>query len=104
MERERQLHDELMQCRQNGDSYFNGVRRNEIRRLQQNSDRVNSLKENELRQLVEELQQFNSHKVYDTEVGHATRFVYDNSKLIRAIAQFGEGILLVRKKVFSCAG
>jgi hypothetical protein len=89
MERERQLHDELMHCRHAGETHFNG-RRNEVRRLQQNSDRINSLKENEVRHLIEELQSFGARKAYDTEVGHATRFVYDNSKLIRAITQFGE--------------
>ena len=92
MERERQLHDELMHCRHAGETHFNG-RRNEVRRLQQNSDRINSLKENEVRQLSEELQSFGARKAYDTEVGHATRFVYDNSKLIRAITQFGESMI-----------
>jgi len=80
VDRERQLLAALNQIRSEGHQYL-ANRKVAIRQLEENSDAD---------QLANGLKSFLSLKQQDADLGHVTRFVYDNSKLIRSISQFGE--------------
>lgn len=85
-ERERQLLAALSRVREEG-QYYISSRNAELRNLQQTS--TNNSDKNE-EAIVSELKQFLANKQHDLELGHVTRFLYDNSKLIQLIAHFGE--------------
>ena len=80
IDRERQLLAALNQIRSEGHQYL-ANRKVAIRQLEENSDP---------NQLANGLKTFLSLKQQDADLGHVTRFVYDNSKLIRSVSQFGE--------------
>ncbi|KAE9555323.1 hypothetical protein FO519_001482 [Halicephalobus sp. NKZ332] len=80
VDRERQLLAALNQIRSEGHQYL-ANRKVAIRQLEETSDPD---------QLAHGLKSFLSLKQQDADLGHVTRFVYDNSKLIRSLSQFGE--------------
>uniref|UniRef100_A0A914YBW2 CUE domain-containing protein n=1 Tax=Panagrolaimus superbus TaxID=310955 RepID=A0A914YBW2_9BILA len=82
-ERERQLLAALSRVREEGTHYIS-ARHSELRQLQ--SSTQNSTEDS----VVAELKRFLANKQHDLELGHVTRFVYDNSQIINSIARFGE--------------
>lgn len=82
-ERERQLLSALSRVREDGNHYLS-ARHSELRHLQ------STAKDSNDDSVVVELKRFLANKQHDLELGHVTRFVYDNSKLVNSIARFGE--------------
>jgi hypothetical protein len=83
-ERERQLLSALSRVREEG-NYYLSARHSELRHLQSTAKDSNNEDS-----IVVELKRFLANKQHDLELGHVTRFVYDNSKLVNSIARFGE--------------
>jgi hypothetical protein len=82
-DRERQLLAALSRVREEGTHYLS-ARHSELRHLQSSAQNSNE------DSVVAELKRFLANKQHDLELGHVTRFVYDNSQLINSIARFGE--------------
>lgn len=82
-ERERQLLATLSRVREEGSHYIS-ARHSELRHLQSSAQNSNE------DSVVAELKRFLANKQHDLELGHVTRFVYDNSQLVNSIARFGE--------------
>jgi hypothetical protein len=82
-ERERQLLAALSRVREEGNHYISG-RNSDLRRLQ------STAKDSNEDSVAAELKRFLANKQHDLELGHVTRFVYDNSKIVNSIAHFGE--------------
>lgn len=84
-ERERQLRNELLQCRHEGISVFL-ERQKKLQNLIKESGTVK--KEN----WFNELNSFYNEKKDDQKLAYMTRYVYDNSNIINSVSNFGQGI------------
>lgn len=92
-ERETHLLAELRRVQDEGARFLN-ERRVLSCELAERASRMGAMSDREQEELRAELECFEAEKLAEEEMGRTTRFLCDNSQLIRLIKNFGEGYFL----------
>lgn len=88
-DRESHLLAELKRSHDDGARVLN-ERRVQACELLDRAERMGAMSDREQAELREELTRFAAERSAEAEIGHATRFLYDNAQLIKIIKNFGE--------------
>lgn len=89
-ERESHLLAELRRTHDEGARFFN-ERRVLSCELDERAKRMSAMSDREQAELRDEIARFVAEKQAEEEIGRATRFLCDNTQLIKLVKNFGEG-------------